>query len=311
MRLSECSLSPLIDFYSIDRPVRWNKIFGREAPIQVEIGFGMGEVLLRKAQENPGIDFIGIEYNWERIYKTVKAIDRANRPKQKVQNIRILRLNAWVAFERLFQERSIQHVYCLFPCPWPKKSHAKHRLFSRDFLQVLNSRLMDAGTVQIVTDHFPYVDWIKEQNDPVCFFLEEEGVKPGFGTKFERKWLEEGQEEFFELNLLKNEHIRCTVKEDVEVNSYKLKNFDPDRFEFEDIKEEEIAVVLKDRIYDRDKQQLLLRVIVSEQHLMQNFWAIIRKNNDFWRLCKMEGQHFLPTPGINKALEFIYQSAGK
>lgn len=310
MKLSETSLSPLVDFYSTDKPIQWDTIFHRQAPLQVEIGFGMGEVLLRKAQESPEINFIGIEYNWERIYKTIKSIDRKNRSKVQINNIRILRLNAWAAFERLFQEQSVQHIYSLFPCPWPKKSHIKHRLFSREFLQLLNNRLHDGGTLQIVTDYFPYFEWIKEQNDPICFFLQEDGVKPRFGTKFERKWLEEGQEEFFELNLLKNQHIHCRVKEDVELKSYQLKNFSPEKFTFEDVRGE-VAVVLKDRLYDSEKQQLLLRVIVSEQHLIQNFWAMIRKNKDFWRLCKMEGQHFFPTPGINKALESIYLSAVK
>lgn len=310
MKLSETSLSPLVDFYSTDKPIQWDKIFHRQAPLQVEIGFGMGEVLLRKAQESPEINFIGIEYNWERIYKTIKSIDRINRSKAQLNNIRILRLNAWAAFERLFQEQSVQHIYSLFPCPWPKKSHIKHRLFSREFLQLLNNRLHAGGTLQIVTDYFPYFEWIKEQNDPIYFFLQEDGIKPRFGTKFERKWLEEGQEEFFELNLLKNQHIHCRVKEDVELKSYQLKNFSPEKFTFEDVKGD-VAVVLKDRLYDSEKQQLLLRVIVSEQHLIQNFWAMIRKNKDFWRLCKMEGQHFFPTPGINKALESIYLSAVK
>jgi len=310
MKLSETSLSPLVDFYSTDKPIQWDKIFHRQAPLQVEIGFGMGEVLLRKAQESPEINFIGIEYNWERIYKTIKSIDRINRSKAQINNIRILRLNAWAAFERLFQEQSVQHIYSLFPCPWPKKSHIKHRLFSREFLQLLNNRLHAGGTLQIVTDYFPYFEWIKEQNDPIYFFLQEDGIKPRFGTKFERKWLEEGQEEFFELNLLKNQHIHCRVKEDVELKSYQLKNFSPEKFTFEDVKGD-VAVVLKDRLYDSEKQQLLLRVIVSEQHLIQNFWAMIRKNKDFWRLCKMEGQHFFPTPGINKALESIYLSAVK
>nr|MBP9853307.1 hypothetical protein [Candidatus Omnitrophota bacterium] len=243
-----------------------------------------------------------------RIYKTVKSIGRLNRHQPVIQNIRILRLNAWTAFERLFTEKSLQHIYSLFPCPWPKKSHIKHRLFSRDFLNLLNNRLVDGGNIQIVTDYFPYFEWIKEENDPTLFHLEEDGIKPRFGTKFERKWLEEGQEEFFELNLLKNEHIRCKVKEDVELKSFKLLNFDPNNFTFSDVKGD-VSIVLKDRIYDQEKQHLVLRFIVSEQHLIQNFWAMVRKHKDFWRLCKMEGQNFFPTPGINQTLEAIYSSA--
>ena len=312
MKLTVCSLAPLFDFYSVDRPVRWEEAFGRRAPLHVEIGFGMGEVLLRRAREFPHINFVGIEYHWERIYKTVKAIDRANRaarPGEGPGNIRILRLNAWIAFERLFAERSVEHIYSLFPCPWPKKGHIKHRLFSREFLGLLNNRLTDNGTLHVVTDYYPYSEWVKEENDPVDFHLQAEDIPAQFGTKFEKKWIEEGQEEFFEINLLKNKHRACTVREDCELKSYKLTEFDPDKFSFEDVRGREVAVVLKDRIFDRDQQRMMLRVIVSEQHLTQNFWAMLKREDGFWRLCKMEGQHFFPTPGINTALEEIHLAA--
>ncbi|MBZ0166490.1 MAG: hypothetical protein K8I00_06755, partial [Candidatus Omnitrophica bacterium] len=68
MKLKPCSLSPLMDFYAEERPLNWAQVFGRQAPLHVEIGFGMGEVLVRRAQECPATDFVGIEYNWERIY---------------------------------------------------------------------------------------------------------------------------------------------------------------------------------------------------------------------------------------------------
>ena len=50
-------------------------------------------------------------------------------------------------------------------------------------------------------------------------------------------------------------------------------------------------------------------MIVNEKHLTQNFWAVVKKEDDYWRICKMEGQHFFPTPGTNKSLVAIYLAA--
>lgn len=311
MKLTLCSLSPLFDYYQHDRPVNWNDVFQREAPLIVEVGFGMGEVLMRKAQAHPDQNFVGIEVNWERIFKTMKSISRWNEDSQeqsKINNIRIIRLDAWITLERLFDGRSIDHMYSLFPCPWPKKSHIKHRLFSESFLKLVNSRLKDGASLQVVTDYYPYFQWIEEQNDPAYFSVQSDGIKPQFGTKFERKWLEEGQEEFFELNFVKNANADYPVKKDCELKSYRLKGFNPDKFSFEPIKGE-VSIILKDKIFDPVLNQMLIRVIVGEQHLTQNLWIMVRQDREFWRLCKMEGQHFFPTPGINAAIEAVYQAA--
>ena len=83
MKLNTCSLSPLVDYYDVERPVDWTQIFDRNAPLVVEIGFGMGEVILRNAQNNPQTNYLGIEQHWERIYKTMKAIDRSSLKKRQ------------------------------------------------------------------------------------------------------------------------------------------------------------------------------------------------------------------------------------
>ncbi len=307
MKARICSLRPLLNYYAVDRPIDWAQVFDREAPLVVEIGFGMGEVLMRKALEFPDHNFVGIEFHWERIFKTVKAIGRDSVLGGSQDNIRILRVDANVAFERFFVDRSIDHIYSLFPCPWPKKSHVKHRLFSEQFLGLLNNRLKDGSELQIVTDDYAYFQWVQEQHDPRWFEIQSDEIKPQFDTKFERKWIEEGQEEFFELRFKKNEHVSYRLHEDVELKSYRIEHFDPDKFEFENLKGE-VAVVLKDRFYDPEQKLMLLRVIVHEQQLMQNFWIMIRQDKKFWRMCKMEGQQFFPTPGINVALDAVHKA---
>lgn len=302
----DCSVKPLVAHYDLKRPCDWSGVFGRKAPLTVEIGFGLGEVLTQKALEAPGVNFIGIETHWERIYKTLKRIQREGAETQN--NIRILRLDATPALKRLFGQETIDEMYCLFPCPWPKKKHIKHRLFSKESLRLINSRLKDKSRLSIVTDYFPYFEWIKEESRGCGFKVEAKQANPGFNTKFERKWRGEGQETFFELAMTKIKHVNVPVEADVPLKTYTVDTFDPKKFVLEAHKGE-AAVVFKELLFDADKQLALVHVLVAEEHLTQDFWAAIVKTNKGWLIKKADGHYFFPTPGIAQALKSVYQAA--
>lgn len=313
MNIKTCSLKPLVSYYDLDRPLDWEKLFGKKAPVEVEIGFGMGEVLVRSAIDNPDRNFIGIEQHWERIYKTLKRITslkQSSSDKKYLDNVRIVRIDARIAFERLIPQKYISRVLSLFPCPWPKKGHAKHRLFSKSFLRLINSRLKQNGELNIVTDYEPFFNWILEEIKDTGFNTKTQKIKSQFNTKFERKWRNEGQEEFYELNMVKNRHVHFPVYEDVPMKSYKIKDFNPDKLNIDDIKGE-VTVVFKDQLYDEKKKTAILYLIVSEENLTQHFRVVITHHHDHWILCKADGQKFFPTPGIARALEVVYESAKK
>ncbi len=306
-----CCLKPLVSFEDIKFPICWKDQFSREAPLVVEIGFGMGEVLLRNAQSFPENNYIGIEQHWERIYKTLQSVTRVNdslKARVLVENIKILKIDARFALEAFFNERSISSIYCLFPCPWPKKGHIKHRLFSSAFLKLLNSRLVDKGDVRIVTDFYPYLEWVGEQIEDTGFKLDHRPIKPQFQTKFEKKWVAEGQEEFFEYHLQKVKHQSQPVPQVEEMKIYKINSFDFKKFDFVDVKSE-VSVILKEKVYDELQKKAMLRLIVSEKNLTQPLWVNIIKKDDCWSIKKGEGQIFFPTPGIAKAIELIYLAA--
>ena len=314
MNTIDCSLKPLVPFYQEKRPVDWLKQFGRKAPLEVEIGFGLGEVLIRFAKENPDRDFIGIEQHWERIYKCLRGIEREKsvadpaRTGRYLDNIKILRIDARLAFERLIGPETVDRIYCLFPCPWPKKRHVKNRLFSNEFLRLSNSRLKKNGEIKVVTDFDPYFNWIQGELPGTGFAIKKNVIQPQFDTKFERKWFAEGKREFFELSLLKKKHVRVPVKEDTALKEYRLKEFDPQRFQFQDVKGE-ISVILKDRLYDPRKEILLIHLIVAEPDLTQHLWVSIMKEKDHWSVARGDGQEFFPTPGIAEALRSVHDAA--
>ncbi|MBF0478292.1 MAG: hypothetical protein HQL26_02305 [Candidatus Omnitrophica bacterium] len=306
------ALSPiLVDFDSFPRPLNWPEIFGRPGKIVVEIGFGMGEVLIREAGKDPQVNFIGIEEHWTRITRTMTGISRQQGVVGGLDNIRILKLDAWVAFERLFSPQSIDHIFCLFPCPWPKEKHEKHRLFSQKFLRLVNSRLKTGAALRIVTDFRPFYDWVLSQNVDAGFASAVTAtLEPQFNTKFEKKWAAQGQEKFFEIILEKQKHIEVPVEEDKELKVYKLKNFDHKKFVFQD-HIGEVTVILKGFFYDAEQEKALVQLLVAEEQITQYFWAMIGKRKNDWFLQKVEGQRFFATPGITLALDLVYQAVEK
>lgn len=299
------SLKPLVDHYGTVRPLNWRQLFKNAHPVDVEIGCGLGEFLAKTAATSPERNFIGIELEWKRLVKTLRKVESS-----RLGNVRVLRLDATVAFERLFAPRSIDKVYCLFPCPWPKKKHAKHRLFSRNFLRLLNSRLTSGGELLLVTDHYPYVEWIRGQMRSAGLGLTERNIAPQFDTKFERKWTASGQQEFFEMHFKKKRHIDVPLKEDAPVRKFYEKDFSADRFQIQDHKGE-VVVISKDFLFDEKRKRAMVNVLVSEENLTQNVWISIAKAKDQWRISLPRGGIVFPTVGVNKALELVAQAVRK
>ncbi len=298
--------SPIIPYCQVQRPIFWHEQFGRRAPLEVEIGSGLGEFLVRSALAHPHRDYVGIELNWERICKTLARIT-AERQQGGLENIRLLKIDARVAFERMFFPQTIDHIHCLFPCPWPKKGHVKHRLFSNTFLKLMNSRLKPKGQVKIVTDFLPYRDWVWGEIEGSGFEVAAQSIAARYDTKFERKWQKEGQKEFYELNLIKTASVMVPVKEDAPLRAYQLKKFDPKNFCFQD-QTGAISVILKEMLFDAVKQKAMVHVVAAEEELTQHVWVTVMKKGKIWRVCRSDGQNVLPTPAVARAIELVYET---
>lgn len=302
---------PLVSCHQIQRPVRWAEHFDRRGPLEVEIGFGLGEFLVRSALAHPQFNYVGIEQHWERICKTLTRIRESGKKQGPgvLKNVRLVKIDARVALERLFLPGSIDYVHCLFPCPWPKDGHVKHRLFSSVFLKLLNSRLKPKGQVKIVTDSLLYKEWILEQLEGTGFKAGMRGVEASYDTKFERKWQREGQKEFYEIVLSKTKFLRAPVKKDTALKAYRLKKFDPQQFHFQN-QTGDISVIFKELLFDPLKNKAMIHLVVAEDTLTQHFWVAVMKKDAVWRVCKADGQTILPTAGLARALELVYE-AGK
>lgn len=287
----------VLPWWDLPRPLPWPRIFGRPAPLVVEIGFGNGEYLVRCARENPEHDFVGLDVVPSRSRRAMSRVRRAG-----LTNVRLLHIEARVAFERLFAPGTIHRVLALFPCPWPKPRHHKHRLFDHAFLRLVNSRLEPRGEVRIVTDHEEFAAWIEEQLFDTGFEAARAEIEPRFGTRYENKFRRRGHAHFFALDLVRRSPAPAPLKEDVSMQTHRIARFDPDRFRPRNLRGE-ITVEFRDFLFDPVRRRGMVLAAVAEPGLVQELWIDIRGDENGWAIRPARGCRFIPTEGVQRALD--------
>jgi tRNA (guanine-N7-)-methyltransferase len=131
-------------------------VFGREAPLGVEIGFGMGHALLAWGAQCPAWNLLGMEIYQSGIGALLLRLDR-----EGIGNVRVIEGAAeWVLATRL-PPGSLDEVRIFFPDPWPKKRHHKRRLIQPAFVALLAERLRPGGRLWLATDWAPYAQWME------------------------------------------------------------------------------------------------------------------------------------------------------
>jgi tRNA (guanine-N7-)-methyltransferase len=128
-------------------------VFPDAERIVVEIGYGGGEHLARKAAEEPQTGFIGCEVYTGGIGKMVQAIDARG-----LKNVRLFTDDALKLLMAL-PDASLDAVYLLYPDPWPKTRHHKRRFVSPTTLAELARVIRPGGTFYFATDIEDYADW--------------------------------------------------------------------------------------------------------------------------------------------------------
>ncbi len=303
MKTRYLSLVPFMAWQQVSRPIDWADVFGREARLEIEIGFGNGEFLVQRAQANPQTNFVGMELEWASVQRALRRLAQT-----RLTNVRLLQVDARIALERLIEPHGAAHIYTLFPCPWPKERHVKHRIFGHDFLKLLNSRLQPQGTAQLVTDHQPYMEWILEQIDGTGFDVRCDPIPPTYRTKYEQKWLDKGQEEFYDIQLRKQDHQPISLIEDVRLQTHRLDHFEPSAFE--PISERgTISIEFKEFLFDAARQRGMVWVFAIEESLTQNFWIEIAHHDNRWYIRPSRGCSVIPTTSVQRALDLVRDAA--
>jgi tRNA (guanine-N7-)-methyltransferase len=175
-------------------PTNWTDIFGREAPLLLEIGFGSGHFLVDLAQKRPFANLIGVEIS-------LPSLDKAQRKVQTLalSNVRLLQSDARYLLQALCAPESLAEVTINFPDPWPKGRQLHRRLINADFLHLLATRLVPGGLLDVATDHADYALAITAALEttpyfrsrlPTTFVTED---TERLRTKYEQIGLEEGR----------------------------------------------------------------------------------------------------------------------
>lgn len=140
-----------------DGPVAFERVFGRQAPLVLEIGFGMGQSLVAMARATPEADFIGIEVHTPGVGRLFHALED-----EELGNIRVFRHDAVEVIRDCIPEQCLDRVQIFFPDPWHKKRHHKRRLIQPAFVGALATRLKPGGLLHLATDWEPYAEQMME-----------------------------------------------------------------------------------------------------------------------------------------------------
>jgi tRNA (guanine-N7-)-methyltransferase len=132
------------------------EIFGREAPVVMEIGFGNGEHLLARAQAEPDKDFLGVEVHRPGVGRVLNHAAAAG-----LRNLRVACHDAVEVLRDWLPERALAEILVYFPDPWPKKRHHKRRLVSPAFATLAASRLVPGGLLKLATDWAHYAEQMR------------------------------------------------------------------------------------------------------------------------------------------------------
>jgi tRNA (guanine-N7-)-methyltransferase len=172
----------------------WHEVFGRVAPLELEIGCGTGHFVLELARRNPGTDYLAIDIFNRGCHKTCRKIDA-----EKLRNVRVLRAEARHLLLNHMPAEQLDAIYINCPDPWPKKRHRRRRLVNREFLRIALYTLRSAGRLYFSSDFADYAadvaaalegetGFCNVQDTPVTTEL------PGYPkSKYMRRFLDQGQ----------------------------------------------------------------------------------------------------------------------
>jgi tRNA (guanine-N7-)-methyltransferase len=131
--------------------------FGRQAPVVLEIGFGMGKSLVEMAQNEADKDFIGIE-----VHRPGVGACLADAAERNISNLKVYEHDAVEILADCVADNSLARIQLFFPDPWHKTRHHKRRIVQADFVQKLRIKLAIGGVFHMATDWENYAQHMLE-----------------------------------------------------------------------------------------------------------------------------------------------------
>lgn len=168
-------------------------LFTNDAPLTLEIGFGMGDSLIKIAQSEPDINFVGIEVHEPGIGRCAHLAYEA-----RLDNLKLINGDA-ISLLKNLPARHIDRILLYFPDPWQKKRHYKRRFVTPDRMAIVANALKPNGIFHSATDWEHYAYWMLEVLDNMSEFCNLSGKgsfakRPPYRplTKFENRGIAQG-----------------------------------------------------------------------------------------------------------------------
>lgn len=176
---------------AVDEPgFRLADWFGREAPLIVEIGSGVGEATGVLAAARPAYDVLALE-----VWRPGVAASLAQVASAGATNVRFCSVDAVWLLDNLVDPGGVSELWTFFPDPWPKTRHHKRRLVNPRFAALVATRLAAGAHWRLATDWTDYAEQMVTVLDAEPAFTG--GVVPRWEerpvTKFERKGIDAGR----------------------------------------------------------------------------------------------------------------------
>lgn len=146
----EDALERLWPDYGLDipgGPLDLTELFGREAPVVLEIGSGMGDATVAMAAADPERDYLAVEVFPPGLGNLLALVEE-----QGLKNVRVAAGDALELLRHMLSAGSLDAIHLYFPDPWPKSRHHKRRLVQPDNVELLVSRLRPGGILHCATD---------------------------------------------------------------------------------------------------------------------------------------------------------------
>lgn len=159
---------------------------------EVELGFGKGRYLLRRAGAEPGVRFLGVEMAG-RYFR----LARRRRNRKRLRNVVLLRGEALYLMSVALPREFAAAVHVYFPDPWPKSRQQKRRLFDSETVDLVLGLLAPAGCLYFATDYLEYgelVESILDSHPAVAETRRLDAWSDGARTNYEAKYESEGRQ---------------------------------------------------------------------------------------------------------------------
>lgn len=173
---------------------KWHELFGNDNPIHIEVGSGKGAFITGMAQQNPDINYIGIDIQLSVLSYALDKVLASG-----AENVKLLRVDGSV-LTNYFEDGEVDMMYLNFSDPWPKSRHEKRRLTYKTFLDTYKQILPENGEIHFKTDNrglFEYSLASFSQYgmvlNKVWLDLHASDYEGNVMTEYERKFSEKGQ----------------------------------------------------------------------------------------------------------------------